>query len=1096
MKRILHLFILVFLLSKTCGFGQNADFLASNSSKLKTFKEVFQELESKTDFKLFYQDNKDLLNSKVNFDFDNGNLLEQLGSALKIKNLRYELMDNGLLVISPVTIADKNISGKVVEEISGLPIPGVMVVVKGTTLGTVTDLDGGFSIEVEEKDLVLVLSYVGYKTQEIKVPASQTRIQIMMSEEISDLEQVVVTALGIKREEKALGYAVQKVSGETIQQVKGVDIGTSLTGRVAGLNVRNSTEFFERPTISLRGANPLLVIDGVPYGNMTLRDVSPDDIESLDVLKGPTASALYGARGGNGAIVITTKRGADKKGVSVSVNSNTMAFSGFLMLPEVQSSYSAGYNGKYNTDDYVWGDKLDIGRTAVQWDPLTKEMREMELTSKGKNNFKNFLQPSFVTNNNISITQQGENGSVRTSLTHVHNKGQYPNTTLNMLNYTIGGEMKVSDKFHLDGTMGYNRRSAPQTAGTGYGDQGYIYNLLVWTGPEYDVTEFKDYWVKPNEVQNWHYRAWYDNPYMMAYEKLNGIDQNTFNTALTASYNFTPGIKLLLRSGLDYYVNQTERRNPPGIFSTRGWNPLGMYSINQTKGFSINNDLLLLLEKKVGDFNFEGILGGTVYYYESDTLSSSTRSGLSIPGFYSLNSSVETPDVVNKHHRKQVNSFFGKATISYRSFAFLDVTGRNDWSSTMPIDSRSYFYPSVGGSFVLSEVLPALPEWIEFLKLRGSWALSKRDLDVYATNRVYAVSNNVWDGMNTARYPRNIRGAGVDPQTERTYEYGIVANFLQNKIKFDMAYFNRYIYSLQANATISSASGFSSRLINTDETFEWKGLEFTLDATVLKTQNFQWNVIANWSKAHRYYKQLDDVYSSDNPWVKPGLRTDHYTTTQWDKDPDGNIIHVNGFPVRSRYSSMVGTSDPDFIWGLTNTLNYKNFTFNLAFDGRVGGLSYSATNARLWQTGAHPDSDNQYRYEEVVNGNQTFVGNGVKIVSGTVSYDTYGNIVEDSRVFAPNDQVVSYEAYYKGSGTGPQNIFDETFFKLREISLAYQLPKSVAAKFKASAASIAITGQNVFIWTKEYRFSDPDKASDDLNSPSIRYTGLNLRLNF
>ncbi|WP_215223967.1 SusC/RagA family TonB-linked outer membrane protein [Echinicola shivajiensis] len=1093
-KTLLRIMGVLFLLQSEFGFAQELNLIASNNGR--SIKQIIREVEQKTEYTFFFHEDANGLDKRVNLSTDVSDIDAFMNQLLQGTSLTYKLMEDGLIIISPKKMMEKTIKGKVTDANTSMPIPGALVTIKGGTEGTVTDMDGNFSIVAKQESVTLIFSFIGYQSTEVAVSSGQTLVNISLSEDVNELEQVVVTALGVKREEKALGYAVQKISGETLQKVKGVDIGTTLTGKVAGLTVKNSTEFFEKPTITLRGASPLLVIDGVPYGNMTLRDISMDDVESMDILKGPTASALYGARGGNGAIIITTKRGADKKGVTVSVNSNNMVFSGFLMLPEVQSSYSAGYNGQYNTDDYVWGDKLDIGRTAMQWDPIAKEMRETELTSKGKNNFRNFLQPSFITNNNINITQQGEFGSVRASLTHVLNKGQYPNTKLNMINYSIGGEMKLGEKFHLDGTMGYNKRKAPQIAGTGYGAQGYIYNLLVWTGPEYDVTQFKDYWIKKDEVQNWHYTAWYDNPYMMAYEKLHSIDQNTFNTAMTANYKLAEGVKVLFRSGLDYYINQDIRRNPPGIFSTRGWDAKGMYSVDQRKGFSINSDLMLMGEKKIGDFGFEGILGGTIYYYEDEGLSSSTRSGLSIPGFYSLNSSVETPNVSNWISRKQVNSMFAKAGLSYKTSVFLDLTGRNDWSSTLPQSTRSYFYPSVGSSVVLSEMISSLPKWVDFLKLRGSWALSKRDLGVYATNSVFSVSNNVWDGMNTGRYPENIRGAEVAPQTERTYEFGLATHVLNNKLKLDVAYFNKYIYNIQANATISASSGFSSRLINTEETFEWKGLEVTAEVTPIKNEKLQWNVIANWSKSHRYYKQLDPVYSPDNPWVKEGGRTDLYLYRDWERDPSGNLINYNGFPQRSRYNSLMGTFDPNWIWGLTNVLNLGQFTFSLSFDGRVGGLSYSSTNARLFQTGAHPDLDNQYRYEEVVNDNLTFMGPGVKVVSGDVTYDNYGNIVEDSRVFEVNDQIVSFESYYKGYGTGSQNIFDETFLKLREVSIAYQLPTFLASKIKARSASVALTGQNLFIWTKEYRFSDPDKASDDLNSPSIRYTGLNLKLTF
>lgn len=331
------------------------------------------------------------------------------------------------------------VTGTVVDQLN-IPIIGANVLLKGSSsTGTVTDIDGHFSIEVPA-NAHLIFSYIGYQNKDIAVNNQKT-IVITLQEDSKNLEEVVVTALGIKRSEKALGYAVQKVGGDKVSAVKSVDVGTALTGKIAGLNVQNSTEFNEAPSLLLRGEEPLLVVDGVPYSNISLRDIASDDIESVDVLKGATASALYGARGGTGAIMVTTKRGTED-GLNVSINSSTMFESGFLRLPKVQTSYSTGMNGKYNSEDFVWGDKMDIGHTATQYDPYTHEWREMPLVSKGKNNFKNFLEFSFVTNNNISVTQKGKYGSFRTSLTHIYNKGQYPNNKLNKINYTVAGDMK------------------------------------------------------------------------------------------------------------------------------------------------------------------------------------------------------------------------------------------------------------------------------------------------------------------------------------------------------------------------------------------------------------------------------------------------------------------------------------------------------------------------------------------------------------------------------------------------------------------------------------------------------------------------------
>lgn len=992
----------------------------------------------------------------------------------------------------------QEVTGTITDE-NGEPLPGVNVVEKGTTNGTLTDATGKFKLSVKSDKAILSISFIGYASQEIVVGA-QTSLTIKMNTDTKILNEVVVTALGVKREEKSLGYAVQKVSGPSLQTVKGVSVGTSLTGRVSGLWVRNSTEFNQMPAISLRGESPLLVIDGVPYNNISLNNIAQDDIESIDVLKGPTASALYGSRGGSGAIIVTTKKGASGKGLTVTVNTNNMFNAGFLMLPKVQSSYSAGIGGVYDPTDYVWGQKLDAGKMANQWNPFTKQMEMRELVSSGRDNFNDFLEPGLITNNSISVAQTGENGSFRASLTHVFNKGQYPNLTSNNYNFTLSGEMKVGDRFKLTSQMGYNKRNAPQIMGAGYSDQGYMYNILIWMGPEYRLADYKDnYWLIRDVQQNWHYKAWYDNPYFMANEKVWGVYENRLNANLTATYKLFEGANLIIRPGFDLYSNDETKRNPPNILSNRGWDTPGLYSINKRTGYSFNGDALITYNKNLGDLGIDALAGAAIYTLQDNNLYSGTRSGILIPGYYSLNNSVERPNVSVGASAKQVNSAYAKLTLSYKNMLFMDATGRNDWSSTMPKNSRSYFYPSVGGSFVISEVLGTMPSWLDFWKLRGSWTLSKSDLGIYATNQTYGTTIGAWNTFNSAAYPTTIRNAeNILPETNRTWEVGTAAYFLKKRLKLDVAYFNKYTYNRQTFANISTASGFNSTLINWDETIVRKGWEVSLDATILKKNDWQWDATANYSYNHRYYKDIA-ANSAKNAWTVSGGRMDVYTDRVWMTDPaSGSMIHrANGLPLLSDYSYVRGYTDPKFLWGFANTIKYKQFNLMVNFDGRVGGVLNNYTSYKMWDTGAHPDSDNQWRYDEVVNKNKSFVGQGVIVKSGAVTFDSFGNITNDTRVFAPNEAKVSYQDYARSYGDGTRGITDATFFKIREVSLGYNLPSNIAKLLGARSGSISLTGQNVWMWTKAFRFADPDKADDtQLTSPSVRYMGGNITLTF
>ncbi|KAB7730865.1 SusC/RagA family TonB-linked outer membrane protein [Rudanella paleaurantiibacter] len=1075
----------------------------------KELKTVLSQIENQADVKFAYSRQVVNPNRLVSLNVNQATLAETLDRLLKPLSVSYDYVSGRILLtatgnpakttgsVETAPSADVVVTGQVKDAQTNAPLPGVNVAVKGTMRGTTTDASGNYRLSVAGSGDVLIFSFIGYVTKE-EIVGSRTEINVTLADDQKQLDEVIVTALGVKREERSLGYAVQKVSGATLQTVKGLNVATSLTGRVSGLWVRNSTEFNEAPTLSLRGETPLLVIDGVPYGNMNLSNIPQDDIESIDVLKGPTAAALYGSRGGSGAVIVTTKRGAGSKGLTVTVNSNNMVNAGFLMLPEVQTGYSAGLGGNYDPTDYVWGAKLDIGLKAMQLNPETKQMELMELQSRGKNNFRDFLVPGMVTNNNISISQTGENGSFRASLTHIYNKGQYPNLKSNAFNFALSGDMKVGDKFNLSSQVGYNRKTAPQVFGSGYSAQGYIYNILMWMGPEYDLSKYQDYWLIPNERQNWHYKAWYDNPYMMAYEKLNGIEQNKMNANLTATLALFPGAKLIVRPGFDWYQNDETKRNPPNILSTRGWDAAGLYSLDKRSGYSFNGDAIMTYNKTFGPFAVDALAGGTMYRWTDQGLYSATRGGIVIPGFYSLNNSVERPNVSTFTNRKQVNSLFAKATLSYQNRLFLDVTGRNDWSSTMPRISRSYFYPSVGGSVVISEFTDALPTWLDFWKVRGSWTMSKSDLGVYATNQTYGTVTADWDNLNSAVYPTTIRGGAVNPETNRTWEIGTSAYFLGKRFKFDAAYFDKYNYNIQRSANISSSSGFTSTLINIDETYVRRGVELSLEGAVMKRANFGWDAVANYSYNHRYFKTLDPTYSAKNSWTTEGGRTDTYTGRVWVTDPTGNVVHrTNGLPLQSDYSYLYGYTDPKFVWGLSNNIRWNNFRFGVSFDGRVGGVLNNYSAYKMWDTGSHPDSDNFWRYDEVVNKNKSYVGTGVVVASGEVKYDNFGNITSDTRQFAKNETKVSYQDYARAYGDGTRGVTNATFLKLRELSIGYNVPAAVARRFGARSATISFTGQNVWMWAKAFRFADPDKADDtQLTSPSVRYVGGNLQLTF
>lgn len=1076
-------------------FAQNQQVRLSGNNL--TLKAAFKQIEQQT--KLFIDYNTQ--------DVNDSRVIQKVPAGNNVKNVLEQLLEgtncsvtfsNGHVIISKkakIVPEIKTISGTVTD-VKGEPIAGANVFEEGKINGTITDGDGHFNLSVSDKT-TLIISYIGFESQTIKV-SGKTLFNIQLIENTQGLEEVVVTALGIKRSEKGLGYSVQKVDGEKLTSVKNIDVTSNLIGKVAGMNIKSSTEFNEAPTLTLRGESPLLVIDGVPYTNISLRDVASDDVESVSVLKGATASALYGSRGGSGAIIVTTKKGNRKGGLQVNVSSNTMFEAGYVAFPEVQTSYSSGGAGRYGTGDFVWGAPLDAGYTATQYNPFTYEWEEKELVSKGKDNFKNFLETGIITNNNINLSYQSENGSFRTSLTHVYNKGQYPNTKLNKFTYSVGGDFKV-DKFSFEGNLTYNKRFYPNDKGTKYGSGGFIYNLVVWSGTEYDIREYRDYWQKgrEGEVQNWMENTWYDNPYFLANEVRHSDDYDVTNGFLSMKYEVFPWLSITLRSGFDYYQDKEEWKYAKSYTMQKK----GYYYIDQENAFSTNNDFLITGNYQFGKLGIDGLIGGTINYKQGSNTWGETKNGLSIPGFYSLNASVDPAKAGQGGFKKQVNSIFGKATLSWGSLLFVDVTARNDWSSTLPSSTRSYFYPSVATSLVLSEMIK-MPDYISLLKVRGSWTQNKNDLEIYAINNTYSISTDVWNGLTAAYYPQLIRGVDLRPESSRSYEIGANANFLNNKVWVDLTYYNKRRKDFAVKAPLSMSSGYNQTYINSEEERERRGFELSIGATPVKTKDFEWNTLFNWSSERDVFVKLDPKYSAKAPWVKEGMRCDYLTTTLWDTDPNGNIVHgANGLPVSIPYQGLMGYSSPDWIWGFSNTLRYKDFTFHFAFDGCVGGVAYNWTDQVMWNSGSHIKSDNQWRYDEVVNNNISYVGPGVKVVSGTIERDEYGQVISDNRVYAPNDKTVSYENYIRHYSNDyyagkPQSYYKRTYFKLREIALNYTVPNNLTKKIGMNDLTIGVTGNNLLLWTKEFDYSDPDKGSDNLNSPSMRYVGFNLKTSF
>ncbi|HXD78616.1 MAG TPA: SusC/RagA family TonB-linked outer membrane protein [Puia sp.] len=1034
-----------------------------------------------------------------------------------MRNICKGIVYSLFLLISTVSWGQRNttVLGRVIDD-KGNGIHNATIVVKGTRIGASTNENGEFTISVPSTASTLIFSSVGFSTVQIPLDGRST-IEVRLEGSGKYLQSVVVTALGIKREEKALGYSVQKVSGESLQKVSGVDVATSLTGKVAGLLVKNSPNFGVAPELTIRGESPLLVVDGIAYANKTLSDISSEDIESISVLKGATASALYGFRGASGAILVTTRNGSTSKaGLTVNYTSNTMFTAGFLAIPKVQSVYGRGSNGTYDKNSTSsWGTVMD-GRTENQWDPKLMAYRDYAYLPIGKNNFKNFLEQGYITNNNLNVEYRKDNVSLRSSVNWLQNKGEYPNSTLNKFTYTFGGDVNLG-RFKLSSDLSYARKASPNIGSNAYTAYGPMYSLLIWSPTDFNILDYKNnYWLKKGEVQNYTFQAGSNNPYFDRYEKTNEISRDIFNADVSMSYQIFGGLKASIRSGLDFYQETGQLRTSMGSYLYTGstgvpgnpytWNGYltGGYNLGQNSGFSMNSDLLLTGERSFNKFTVEYLAGGTIYHKRDDNINANTVGGISVPGFFSLNASVLPAYVTQSTAAEQVNSIYGRLGISWNKLIYVEATGRNDWSSTLPSSGRSYFYPSVASSFVISELLPGTRDWLDLLRIRNSWTVSKTPPGIYAINSSYSINSGTWGTLNGASAPGNLYPSGILPASATTLETGLQGVLFKNRLMVDVSYYDKKMQDAIIVGPLSAATGYTGNYINTNEVISRRGWEVMLNGSPVKSRDWQWNIGINWSTYKRIYDKLDSTYSTKAPWVKVGERVDALASKAFLRDPAGNLIFNNGRLQYSQYNSNFGWTDPDWIWGITSTLRYKNISLFLSFDGVSGGIMNTRTESYMWQAGVHPGSVTAARAKDVaVPGSKNFLGQGVKTISGTVTYDAVGNITSDTRKFAANDVYTTYQQYvidlhnssaWGGNGSSADT-YSKTFFKLREVSLTYDLPAKYLNKV-VKAASISFVGQNVFLKAKDFKYSDPDGGAEDFAAPAVRYLGGNIKFTF
>lgn len=1037
-----------------------------------------------------------------------------------------------VILLSPLIIHSQVTVNGTVTDLENEPLIGVNVQIKGSNSGTATDFDGQFELSGVNANDVLVFSYIGYQTQEVLVDG-KTTINVTLNSDAEMLDEVVVTALGIGRMKKTIGFTTQEVGTEQLANSKTMNLGTALSGQVAGLTVTNPTGMFQGPQFVLRGKNPLIVIDGVPV-ETDFFDVSAIDIDNINVLKGVAASALYGSRGKDGAILITTKN-AEEEGLVVNFTTNNMITAGFTAFPEAQSVYGSGSNGQYefwdgadggiSDGDMTWGPKLDAGLKIPQWNsPIrnkeTGETIEWYGDVKGTiyddrskyervpidfvshDNLKDFLRTGVVSTNTFTLAYKGKKASYYASGKYAHQKGQVPNMSLNTGSINFNSQFEITENFTLDASMSYNKVYSPNYPRYGYGPKNHIYTILIWMSSDVNGQDLADhFWVPGLEgyrQANYNY-AWYNNPYFASYELQQLQDRDVMDMQVKANWQIMENLSFQIR-GNGRNNSRFETLQTPKSYKNYGDSRNGDYKNWNTSKLNIDADALLTYNKEITNNIDFGVNAGASIFNRTYRSEYQSTDGLIVPGVYSLNNTQGPVRASNYLQEKSIRSVYGAFNLDLYNAVFLNFTARNDWSSTLPTNNNSYFYPSVSLSTLVSEYLN-LPQTVSYVKLYGSWAQVSSDLSPYS---IYSTYNKgvTYGSTQSVYYPSGIINPNILPEKSSSFELGLSTGYFNDRLRLGLTYYNITDENQIINLGISEASGFTSRKVNGNE-YKTNGFEVVATVNPIRKKNLNWNLSANWSK---YVERITKIFGGQTVYnnLKVGERTDSYYTRVWQKSAQGEVIlGDNGLPIRDPYRRNLGHLNPSWRLGLINKFTFKGFDIGLDIDGVWGGIMNSTTHEKMWWGGRHPNSL-EYRAAEYSAGKPVYVPEGVVVVEGELKQDVYGNVISDTREYRPNTTAVSWQTWsqnypYRASVTEEEsekfaNTFDRSFFKLRRLAIGYELGNLLPLGQTMKGLYVQLYGYNLLMW-KKIPLIDPDYETGNdgnLQDPSPRYLGLSV----
>jgi len=897
-----------------------------------------------------------------------------------------------LLLISTFAFAQKlTIQGKV-SGTDGSDLPGVNIIMKGRSAGTISDIGGKFNIQAAKGE-VIVFSYVGFNTKNVTVTGAE--MIVTLDETSETINEIIVTALGIEKRSSTIGYAVREVEGKDLVKARDPNPITGLTGKVAGLSIGANSEMLRKPNVLLRGNElTLYVVDGVPISSDTW-NISPDDIQSYTVLKGPAAAALYGSRAQNGAILITTKKGVKgKTDLVVEINSSNVFDNGFLAFPRLQNEYGAGGNQLYafadgkggglNDNDYdVWGPKFR-GQLIPQYDGeytpnttwtttfpgglnWTGNIKPTPYVARGANNLDNFLRTGFQTTNNISVTKTGEDFSLRTSLSHSYQQSIIPNMDLNITNLNMSASYAISKRLTVDANLNFNDQYSENIPDVNYGPNSLIYNMSIWSGADWDVNDpkIKGIWqegkigIQPifAEYQRYH------NPWAMVNHWLRGHNKKDLFGYVTANYKIDNHLNMSLRSQVSTYNQLRNEKMPVWAHPYGREGNLGDYREDRRNLFDSNTDLQLNYNYMVGDaIQISGLAGGNIRQLNYNSSYTSTDY-LNVPGVYSFSNS-RNPIVANSFESKmRVLSGYASMDIDFGKYATLSGTARMDKSSAILSSNDTYFYPSISLATMVSDYIK-MPDFVSSLKLRGSYAMVKgvptsETIGTTPSSNIYSYplsyGENYYSPYGGATYELNssytqsklynsqpaasyTNNPNIEPFARVNYEEGFDLSLFKNRVDFSATAYQYIDGPKILQNVISSATGYTGYYINALKTRR-TGIELALNVSPIRKRNFSWDIMGNWSTSKEVYLELPKGQDTYNTFFKVGDRTDVFYGTAFYRDQADNIIHdTAGKPLTMKVAQNLGNKNGNFQWSILNKFTYKNAYLSFQFDGNVGGV--------------------------------------------------------------------------------------------------------------------------------------------------------------